>query len=152
MAYYHFELVWKCESTSCPSARTQNPGKHPLPAFHLWAPLFAIRGCLLLAVLAWWLCGWFWTCSKYIVVQAGGSSAPHMWLQLTEGKSLVPEGHCHCLLAQKSHRADATQIRLIFTAWSGYTKKGGNLFMAIHTPDSERRQWDWKYFLCFSDP
>lgn len=62
MACNHFEAVLEFESTSCPSARTQGPGTPP--ALQPGAPLFAIRVCLLLAVLAQWLCGRFWTFSR----------------------------------------------------------------------------------------
>lgn len=60
MACNHFEIVLECESTSCPLARTQGPGAPP--TLQPGAPLFAIRVCLLLAVLTQWLP--FWTCSR----------------------------------------------------------------------------------------
>lgn len=102
---------------------TQNPGTHSPPVFQPGTPLFAIRGCLLLAAFAQWLCGRIWLRSRSIVVQAGGFYPPHMWLQLREGKSLVPAEHCHSPRSQISHRADATQIGLIFSAWRKEGKK-----------------------------
>lgn len=104
-----------------------------LPALQPWAPLFAIRGCLLLAALAQWLCGRFWTSSKHIVVQAGGSFPPDMWLQLKEGKSLVSEGHCHCVRSQRSHRADASQIGLIFQCMNRGSREGNLSEEYVHT-------------------
>lgn len=84
MACNHSKPVLECESTSCPSARTQGPGAPPL-LLQPGAPLFAIRVCLLLAVLVQWLCGRFWTCSK-----ASGA-----------GKGLFPTTHVAAIKRRK---------------------------------------------------
>lgn len=130
MACKHFELVLECESTSCPSARTQGPGAPPPP--------LCSQGLhsLQLECVCCWLC-LLSDCVgdsgrvPGLVVQAGGSFPPHMWLQLREGKGLVPEGHCYCPHSQRSHRADATQIGLIFSAWR---REGNNeeFFQQLH--------------------
>lgn len=59
MACNHFKPVLECESTSCPSARTQGPGAPP-------PPLLSSQGLhsLQLEYVCCWLCGRFWMCSK----------------------------------------------------------------------------------------
>lgn len=83
----HFERVLECEGSIRPSARTQGPGT-PLPlslSLQPGAPLFAIRACSLLAVLAQWLCGQFWTHSR-----TSGA-----------GRGLVPTAHVPAIKRRK---------------------------------------------------
>lgn len=77
----HFCMVLECESISCPSVRTHGPGTPP--TLQPGAPLFAIRVCLLLAVLTQWLR--FWMCSR-----AGGA-----------GRGLFPTTHVAAIKRRK---------------------------------------------------
>lgn len=64
MACNHFEPVLECEALAVLQQEHRALAYPPTPTLQPGAPLFAIRVCLLLAVLAQWLCGRFWKCSS----------------------------------------------------------------------------------------
>lgn len=62
MACNHFEPVLECEALAV--LQQEHRALAYPPTLQPGAPLFAIRVCLLLAVLAQWLCGQVWKCSR----------------------------------------------------------------------------------------
>lgn len=102
----HLEPVLECVSISCPSKANTVPWW----ILQQGAPLFAIRVFLVSAVLAQWLCGWFWKCSRATVTGRGLFPTTHV-AAIKRRKRPCSREQCHWLLEIPWSRCHSVWIR-----------------------------------------
>lgn len=112
----HLEAVAECVSTSCPSKTYTVPWWVLQPG----ALLFAIRVVLVLAVLAQWLCGWCWKCSRAAVA----------------GRGLFLTTHVAAIKSRKGPCSREQCYRLLEIPW----RRWNSVWIHFHLAEQKRRQ------------